>query len=129
MLLLLFLLLLLLLLFVCYFIFCVLSFGFLSHNQNYFLSSFSFSTFFTLLRSLFFAAIFCLNCFLFASFLPSIFVFVHLSFFFPLKVFIGNKLISRGTWSCGGDPSLFKKYPSIDFCEYFFLSFHSLNFR
>ena len=88
-----------------------------------------FLPFFIRLSSFFFAAISCLCSFF-------LFFFFHfLLFFFSSAIFFSSsKFLSLTCFFCivpagSGEFCALEKYPSIDFWEYFFLPFHSLNFK
>ena len=119
----------------CSFISAKSLFNFLSLDQNSFWSSLSFSAIFNHASSIYFAEISRLR-YLFLCFLSSVVFFVCLFFFFSqfffffffpfqnfyhLQVFF-EKQLSIEVW-------LFGKWLSVDFCEYFFMSFQYLNFR
>ena len=119
----------------CSFISAKSLFNFLSLDQNSFWSSLSFSAIFNHASSIYFAEISRLR-YLFLCFLSSVVFFACLFFFFSqfffffcfpfqnfykLQVFF-EKQLSIEVW-------LFGKWLSVDFCEYFFMSFQYLNFR
>ena len=115
--------------------FCVLSFLQSSHLALWASTTILFRLLF--IFPLFYSLTFLIFCCNFSRqffFLFMLFFFHLVLFLFICQFFFPSKSSSITSFFCtapagGRDPSLCENYPSIDFCDYFFLSFHSLNFR